>query len=135
MYVLRFFSWFFLETCLFVVPVLSLKKRLRGTLLYILLLTVAWLVYLVYIGGDGQPLFRFMVPVLPLVAVLVARGADDLHEGLSRFLGRLPIYRLTSVSSVYWGTWVLIVLFLAGTLAPSWHYKGLADASGTWLLL
>ncbi len=40
--------------------------------------TAAYLGYLAVIGGDGLPMFRFAVPVLPFLAALAARGADVL---------------------------------------------------------
>ena len=40
--------------------------------------TVAQLVFVVIVGGDGLPMFRFFVPVLGLLFVLVAWGTDSL---------------------------------------------------------
>lgn len=124
MYILRFFAWFFGGGTLFIVPVAYLLLRRRSiTVTYLAVMTGVYLLYLVYVGGDGNPLFRFAVPILPLVAVLVAYGLFAIWEDTE--------HRLTSLRSwpEHLPEMAIWVVCAGIVLAPAWHYKQLADAS------
>lgn len=89
-YVLRFFAWFFGGGILLVVPVAYLSLRNRSVLTTYSLAGVAlYLAYIAYVGGDGNPLFRFIVPILPSVSVIVAYGLSVLWQDWSPKLGAL----------------------------------------------
>lgn len=49
-----------------------------------LLLVGGHLVYIMSVGGDHMPAFRFLVPIIPLSAVLIAEAAAELAESGSR---------------------------------------------------
>ena len=53
---------------------------------YLGLITLGYLGYVTYVGGDFMALGRFFVPVLPLIAIFVQEG---LRESLERFPRRL----------------------------------------------
>jgi len=57
---------------------LLLKPR-RSPVIYLLLLTVSFSAYIVAVGGDFFPLFRFFVPLVPFMALLIQEGL--LHIG------------------------------------------------------
>lgn len=122
-YVLRFFAWFFGGGILLVVPVAYLSLRNRSVLTTYLLAGVAlYLAYIAYVGGEGNPLFRFIVPILPSVSVIVAYGLSVLWQDWSPKLGALRAKGGTL--ALVFGIGCAVV-----TLAPYWHYKKLADAS------
>ena len=120
-YILRFFAWFFGGTTLLIVPVTYLFIRRRSVQVTYLVVTVGlYLAYLVYVGGDGNPLFRFAVPILPLVAALVGYGLQALWQD---FAPRFTRFGLTSNQPPAVAIWVACAIV---TLAPAWHYKQLA---------
>src|SRR5262249_29562654 len=44
------------------------------------LLLSGWLLYVGLVGGDGLPMFRFLVPALPFLAILVAGALVGVRE-------------------------------------------------------
>jgi arabinofuranosyltransferase len=71
---------------------------------YLLALAVAWLVYNVYKGHDVLPLYRFIVPILPIWLVLSIAG---LMTVLEEIVARTTRFRLVTP---------LVVAFLAGSV-------------------
>jgi hypothetical protein len=72
--------------------------------------TVAFTGYVVLVGGDGLPMYRFLVPILPLFFLLTAFGVAG---GLTRMnAGRA------------WGVAVAIALLLAGGRAILPAFRG-----------
>ncbi len=60
-----------------VAPVVGLtrrdwRRRMTPELLALWALVLAWIVYVVAVGGDSFPFHRFFMPILPLVAVVTA---------------------------------------------------------------
>jgi hypothetical protein len=55
----------------------------------LMLLTLAYLLYVAAVGGDAMPLGRFIVPVLPLLAPPVAEALDRIG-GFAATAARLP---------------------------------------------
>ena len=73
---LNYFSGFFLYT---IWPVLALIvlpfcREVRTSVLYLLLLILSYLGYVILIGGDFLGMFRFFVPLLPLMAITAQEG-------------------------------------------------------------
>lgn len=121
-YVLRFLAWFFGGTTLFVLPVSCLLLRRRSAAAIYLILTVGlYLLYLVYIGGDGQPLFRLAVPALPIVAVLVGYGLYTVWQDFSTRFAPFHFHFERPPTLAIWLACAIV------TLAPAWHYKQLAN--------
>jgi len=63
---------------------LILLKPLRSPVIYLLLLTVSFSAYIVAVGGDFFPLFRFFVPLVPFMAILTQEGLINLCQWLLR---------------------------------------------------
>ncbi len=59
----------------------SMMKKGRSRRNSLMILSVMlFLVYVAFIGGDWMPLWRFMVPVLPIIFYLVSDGLEALHN-------------------------------------------------------
>lgn len=65
---------------------------------------VAWMAYVVIVGGDGLAMYRFIVPVIPLLFLLVAGGIKETLSRLSASRGHTP------------GAVLLAVIIAAGAL-------------------
>ncbi len=65
------------------IPLFSRKQRTHH--LYAFLF--GYLFFIVYVGGDWMPDFRFFVPILPLFFVLTQEGLRELFSGLGRTYG------------------------------------------------
>ena len=63
---------------------LPLLKPSRSPIVYFLILTLSFLGYIVYIGGDFLGMFRFSVPMVPLMAILVQEGIISICQWFSR---------------------------------------------------
>ncbi len=73
---LRLYGFF-----VFIPPLLLLLRRPRTVWIdYFALLVGGYLVYLVYVGGDGLAFFRFVAYIAPLLYVLVQEGLADLYR-------------------------------------------------------
>ena len=51
---------------------IGLTSIRRGPAIYVLALVLAWMAYVVYVGGDSLLRFRFLAPVLPMFYALIA---------------------------------------------------------------
>lgn len=71
---------------IFIPPLLTLLRRKRVYWRdYLALLVSAYVIYLVYVGGDGLGFFRFVVHIAPLIYLLVSDGFDDIYIRIKRF--------------------------------------------------
>jgi len=75
-----------------------------------LLLTVAYLVYLVKIGRDEMKYYRLFLPVYPIALALAADGARTLFGGLGRLVGGGDRGRLVAVGTAALLTWAGVVV-------------------------
>jgi len=76
--------------------------------------------YVIAIGGDAFPHSRFLVPVLPCLAVLGVRGAETAYQA-NRYLG--VAVSLTIPTAVCWhifGAVPAVILLFTGALAFAW---------------
>ena len=95
----------------FGLPVLLfLRKELNFNILYHLVIVLAFLVYIVYVGGDGLIASRFFVPILPSICVLVQSALHTLREAFSN---RFDLKRANLVSIA------LALMLLGGSLEAS----------------
>jgi len=81
-----------------------LKRKFSFWLTSLLALVPAYVLYIVYVGGDWS-VGRFFVPILPAAYILVAFGVVEAYKSLQRWAGRLtsssrvlPILRWTALS-------------------------------------
>jgi arabinofuranosyltransferase len=65
-----------------------LKRRLSFWLTALLATAVAYVAYVVYVGGDWS-VGRFFVPILPVVYILASAGAREAHESVEGWVRRL----------------------------------------------
>ncbi|MFQ5718023.1 MAG: hypothetical protein ACE5IK_00605 [Acidobacteriota bacterium] len=97
-------------------------RRAGWTRSYAALLCSGYVVYVTAVGGDVFPAYRFLIPVLPYLYLLVTDGAariESLGLGLDRVGGRSPGQPdgPTMVSRV--GMGILIVTLALSTFHPS----------------
>jgi hypothetical protein len=57
------------------------RRRLTPELSALWVLALCWIVYVVAVGGDSFPFFRFFLPVLPLAAVVTAGSISAVCRG------------------------------------------------------
>ncbi len=77
---------------------------------YLLAMLGVWSAEVVYTGGDWMPYFRFFVPVLPIVYLLMMHGAIDVADLLRL---RVPIPAFTVVASA-----LLVALIVFSAFRP-----------------
>jgi hypothetical protein len=80
--------------------------RQRG---YALAVVGIYLTYLVYVGGDWIPHYRFLIPVMPLLYVAIQDGLQTLHGALPGWHGRARQWQLI----VFWGFLAVIIYDIA----------------------
>jgi hypothetical protein len=81
-----------------------------------------WIAYLVAVGGDAKILYRFFVPILPLLFLLVERTACVLHALLAeraRSLARARTLRAVAATLVA----TLLLVSAAPSFAPPEKYR------------
>jgi tetratricopeptide (TPR) repeat protein len=133
-YLLLFLRTSMLEGALVAVPVAYLLwKRRTPDILYLLLMSIGYSVYVVSVGGDVLHAFRFFVPVLPLFYLFVQEALVGLTGVVSR-----------SVSAARWlpvaaGALLAVVTFTQPYeyIREKWGLEiGLVDkmtSTGRWL--
>jgi tetratricopeptide (TPR) repeat protein len=100
---LRMFSRnYMLGGLLLILPVAVLvRRKWQGDLVYIFSLLAIYTVYVVAVGGDVLPAFRFFIPVLPLIYLFVQESDYELYRWLE---GKMPaLKQLAIVLSVVLG--------------------------------
>jgi len=70
---------------------------------------IFYVLYVIYIGGDGLPMYRFFVPILGIFFILVAQGAAGWLDRWGRWK---PIRPVTAVG---------LILAAAYSIIPSYH--------------
>jgi arabinofuranosyltransferase len=69
-----------------------------------------WTAYVIYVGGDFMPLSRFMVPILPALAVLLQDSVWITYStARRRKTGLLAASAIAVVVTFYWGTSTQVV--------------------------
>ena len=106
------------------------RTRRDGTRSLAVLMVAGFAVYIALVGGDVFPAYRFLVPVLPFLYLLVGDGLAGLEDaigravdrrprmatGVGRRLGRLAIPALT--------VGLLLAVLAVATHRPSSFYAG-----------
>lgn len=77
---------------------LALTSVRRGPAFYVLALVLAWLGYVVYVGGDSLARLRFFAPVLPLYYALIAASGAAVIAALARDRRRWPVEAATVIA-------------------------------------
>jgi arabinofuranosyltransferase len=117
------YLWYFTRTIglfgvVFIVPLLAIKKLWgRFSLLY--LFVGFYIAYIVWVGGDVLKVYRFFVPIIPVLYFLFIVGANELLSKI-KFKARSAIYM----------TWLVAILFGFGSFFLSWdhiRYYGYAE--------
>ncbi|MCX6166077.1 MAG: hypothetical protein NTU73_14650, partial [Ignavibacteriae bacterium] len=72
-YIFRFFHWYFIWPFILIGVIihLFLKKKIEKNLIPIILIIIVWVSYIYYTGGDFME-FRFFVPILPMVFIVIS---------------------------------------------------------------
>ena len=119
---------------------LSLLKSSRSPLIYLLLLTISYSCYIVVIGGDFLAMFRFFVPIVPPMAILVQEGVISFCQW---FVGLIqsPFIKKSSIAFFSFIFIVTLALgltssFKGGEYVRYFIHQGIAKglaARGKWL--
>lgn len=91
-----------------VVLVPVVKRRFTFWLTALLSVLLAYLAYIVYVGGDWS-VGRFFVPIMPLVYILVATGIVDAYETLEKWVRRAASSRAALLAVRYAAVACLVV--------------------------
>jgi len=73
------------------IPLVGIALLRRKALLIIAAATVAQFAFVIFVGGDGLPMYRFFVPVLGLLFLLVAWGSEALLNRIAASRGMRAI--------------------------------------------
>jgi hypothetical protein len=65
------------------VPLITARRKWG----LVLVMCAVWIGYVVVVGGDGLAMFRFFVPVIPLLFLLAAGGLDEVFDRVGRSRG------------------------------------------------
>lgn len=89
----------------------------------------AWVVlahgsYVLMVGGDWMPHFRFLLPVLPLLFILMQQGLVVVYEVVHRLKDRTWSTRAAVFAA--------LALLLAGNLAPLYRARSFGQLSAEW---
>lgn len=107
-YLLKFIISFggFLVFCMPFAVVLINKKQFHIRLFSCL--TIVWIGYVVWIGGDGLVCSRFFVPILPILYLMI-------QEGVVAIISKIELNRLNQATVAY----ILITGIVFGTMTAS----------------
>jgi hypothetical protein len=75
-----FSSWAFL----IVIGLFPIFKLLRSSTVYLMMIIFAYTSYIIIIGGDFLGMFRFFVPILPLMAIVAQESFINLNQWIKR---------------------------------------------------
>lgn len=121
-----------------VVPVILvlLKKTLEDSLKYMLFLTSIILLYTAWVGGDGLPSFRFVVPMVPFISIFITEGLYVAYDILHRILSSSPIIGQEKLLNL--GVVVILLVLAVNIRAESDKYERNSSiddriAIGMWL--
>lgn len=87
---LQYFKRYLAMTGFWMVPIAGLglfDRRTRSTILPHIVMTAGYLVYVYSIGGDWMPYGRFLVPIIPVLAIPAARTVAMMRAGTLRKVG------------------------------------------------
>jgi hypothetical protein len=98
---------------------LTLLTPSRSPVIYLLLLTVSFSAYIVAIGGDFFPLFRFFVPLVPFMAILAQEGLINLCQ----WLLRLKYPKVVKLSAITFCFFIFMFSLTQGFLS-SYNKRG-----------
>jgi hypothetical protein len=93
-FLFEFSGWIFL-----VIPFAF--RRLNSNLSYILIITISWLLYVVYVGGDALPAYRFLVPILPFLYLMTQEGAVSFYGAVSGKKASVFIFVLIALGTLF----------------------------------
>ena len=112
---LRWFGFF-----VFIPAFILLLRRKREVWIdYFALLVGGYLLYLIYVGGDGLAFFRFVTYIAPLLYVLVQEGFADLYRRAKEFrFFRPALMRPAFKGAVVLGMLASIGFTMRPTIAP-----------------
>ncbi len=74
---IEFSGWIFLT-----IPLIF--RRINLYFFYLFIITLFYLLYISYIGGDALPMYRFLVPILPFLYLLFQEGLKSFCELFSK---------------------------------------------------
>lgn len=79
-YLTQFGTMYLFHGALMALPLLALwRGGWKSSLLYPAYIVAAYTAYIVTVGGDVLPAFRFFIPMLPLIYLLVQEGIRELY--------------------------------------------------------
>ncbi|MEW6195948.1 MAG: tetratricopeptide repeat protein [Bacteroidota bacterium] len=72
-YTIDFMKTYMLWGLIYLAPVyLIFKKKLKGDLLLLFIIILSYTSYVIFVGGDVLPIYRFFLPVLPFLFLIFA---------------------------------------------------------------
>lgn len=101
---------------LFALPLaLFLDRRVPFWVWYALALSLAFVAYIIYVGGDGLVCSRFFVPILPLIYLLVQAGFHRMATSLQ--------FRVSGATRARFIVGLLAATMFVGTLNASYNVR------------
>jgi tetratricopeptide (TPR) repeat protein len=87
---------YLLDGFLLIVPIAVLAvRKLNRDLLFLFTIIVVYTSYVIIVGGDVLPAFRFFIPMLPLIYIFVQEGTRDLYAWMR---SHVPALRYAAIA-------------------------------------
>lgn len=82
-YFLKFAENYLVWGALLILPIyLLIKKKWNNEILYCTFITFAYSAYIIIVGGDVLAAFRFFIPILPIIYILVQESFYEIYKNL-----------------------------------------------------
>jgi hypothetical protein len=62
---------FFGAILLIIILLAIIRKKFNTKMAYLVFCTIGYIFYIIYVGGDHMPAFRFFIPLLPIISILL----------------------------------------------------------------
>lgn len=87
-YTLSFLKIYLIYGSLLLLPlILFFKRELRQSMFFLYGFVIAYIIYIIYVGGDVLAMHRFFIPVLPLIYISVTIFFLFLYQYVRRLIG------------------------------------------------
>jgi len=98
-YLINYVRWYSPLILLLPLPLLLRRKR-ELWVEFFLLIICCYCAYVIYVGGDGLAFFRFIVPIVPFIYLLVQEGLREIDQTLGHLVSGQSLYKTRALTAV-----------------------------------
>ncbi|MGB7062401.1 MAG: hypothetical protein WBF13_08640, partial [Candidatus Zixiibacteriota bacterium] len=119
----RFWMWFMVIPLLFLGKGMKLNANLKIVVFYFTSMILVFSGYVVYVGGDFMDMFRFFVPILPLLFFLIQEGFRGMYRYPQPFSNRKQRMSLVVTEILLVGLTLFVLASPSKETNRVWHRK------------